>query len=108
MCSLDFDFGSGDIILDLWMWRGLQNVEGFFWIRDVGIFRFWIGSRFFFGSCGPIGAGSVLPIGAGRMYWCRPIGADWETGTYCQLPTGTNSVFCTSAFSLFDWPKKKR
>lgn len=52
---------------------------------------------FFFGSCGP--------IGAGRMYWCRPIGADWETGTYCQLPTGTNSVFCTSAFSLFDWPK---
>lgn len=84
------------------MWRGSSGFG--MW----GYFGSGSARGFFFGSCGPIGAGSVLPIGAGRMYWCRPIGADWETGTYCQLPTGTNSVFCTSAFSLFDWPKKKR
>lgn len=29
---------------------------------------------FFFGLCRHKDAGSILPIGAGGMYWCRAIG----------------------------------
>ena len=47
------------------------------------------GFFFFFGSSKAKGAGSIIVIGAGYYYWCRPIGAGWKTGTYSRFPTGT-------------------
>jgi hypothetical protein len=75
MMSIDF----GD---DFWMIWGFQFDLGA-WLRcSVSSARFELALFFFFGSSKVKGASSIIVIGAGYYYWCRPIGAGWDTGTY--------------------------
>ena len=83
-----------------WDGRGSDSVLGCGGDHGLGgvLIRLDSSRRFFFGSCRRIGAGSILPIGAGASNRCRSIGAGRKTGTYCQFPTGTNRAFCTSVY----------
>ncbi len=97
---------------DLWMI--ICDVNQFWWrfVDVLGIwgFQFDLGTwqrcsvssapfepaLFFFGSSKAKGAGWIIVIGASYCYWCRSIGAGWETDTYSRFPTGTYGSFCSS------------
>lgn len=105
MWGFQFDLGMSicdvDVGISIWFGDVGSNRCGAGRGDAVGEFDSIRTGSFFFGSCEPIGVGSIFVLGAGFRYWCRLIGAGWKSGTYGHLQTGTYGMFCTSVPCCF-------